>query len=232
MKPQTFASPRSAFTLIELLVSVSVVVLLAALLIRGTAQIRESASGTHCLNNLRQLGVAMNLYANDHHGAFTRTWVPTVPGDPETGVVWNDRLTSYLSPMDYEPNKLATRFWNLKVWFCRSAAILNGNPGVVWADRHYGLNPWIRDPNWNFQRAKVPEPSRIVLIGEINQNGDSMWAYSPGIQIDTTGKQVTGYRMSHKGGRGANYLFCDGHTEYREGALSDLNAATSPWKWW
>lgn len=59
-----------AFTLIELLVVIAVVGLLMALLLPGIRTSRDSAKEVLCINNLRQLGVAANLYLDEHNGVI------------------------------------------------------------------------------------------------------------------------------------------------------------------
>ena len=59
-----FAPP--AFTLIELLVVLAVIGLLAALLLPVLGKARESARGTACLSNLRQVGLALQIYVQDN----------------------------------------------------------------------------------------------------------------------------------------------------------------------
>jgi len=59
---------RRAFTLVELLVVIGIIAILIGLLMPALSRARESAKTSACLSNLRQLGQAMQAYANDWHG--------------------------------------------------------------------------------------------------------------------------------------------------------------------
>src|SRR5690349_18731388 len=77
------ASSHRGFTLVELLVVIGIIALLISILLPALQQARESANSTACLSNLRQIGMAMQIYATENKGR----WLPAYQM-PETTTNW------------------------------------------------------------------------------------------------------------------------------------------------
>jgi len=92
---------QSAFTLIELLVVLAIIGLLAAMLMPVLGRAREAGRSAACISNLHQLGIALQLYTDDHNGRLP--WMRDRPiPDPETPPAADEDLPgmdTVLSPL-------------------------------------------------------------------------------------------------------------------------------------
>ena len=126
---------RGAFTLVELLVVVAILALLAALLIPSLGNVRASAQARTCTSNVRQLGVACMLYANDHDGE-----IAIIRNSPAPLATWQDLIhdEGYLDGI----KGVGRAARELDVFYCpaRSRASEVRNPGRWRQNGVYSMN--------------------------------------------------------------------------------------------
>ncbi len=208
-----------AFTLIELLVVIAVIAILAAMLLPAFSRGKESARATQCLNHMRQLGLAVRLYAEDHgdefprsqHSAFAHGQLPwersLAPLLGSTTVLWTNLLDG--------------------LYHCPSDRRM-----IAWS-YSYGLNVYFElGPNDDYvgkpqtwrRTVQVPRPSATILFAENNSTTDHIM---PNFWVSVA-DTVDVAKRRH--GPRANYTFADGHArafEFR--AIYAPESKTDQW---
>jgi prepilin-type N-terminal cleavage/methylation domain-containing protein len=85
---------KGAFTLLELLVVIGIIAVLSALAIPASQRVVQSGRATACLSNLRQLGIALNLYLGEHNQTMPVLMAGRVDKNQQVPVIDNT-LSAY-----------------------------------------------------------------------------------------------------------------------------------------
>jgi prepilin-type N-terminal cleavage/methylation domain-containing protein len=215
-------SGQRAFTLIELLVVIAIIAILAGMLLPALAKAKESGKRIACVNDLRQLGLSMQMYADDNDGMFP---VHTINSNPSGS--WPNALLDYYKDLKVlvcpsDPNPVSNMSANSNADRAPRSYIVNG-----YNDYFDGLGiPIAGIDGKRMPESAIREPSETILFGE--KMGErppgyaSIHFYMDFLEPDTTGLEGNDFseldhdkHMKSTGGRGgANYAFSDGSTRY------------------
>src|ERR1043166_8631116 len=112
---------RSGFTLIELLVVIAIIAILAAILFPVFAQARENARQATCISNLKQLGTAATMYAQDYDESF-----PMLESGGAVRLTVANLLDPYIKTNKKNVNSSGGNLWpEDSVWRCPSGRTYN-----------------------------------------------------------------------------------------------------------
>jgi prepilin-type processing-associated H-X9-DG protein/prepilin-type N-terminal cleavage/methylation domain-containing protein len=211
--------PRRAFTMIELLVVIAVIAILGALLLPALVRSKESARSLACKSNLRQLGLAVNLYATET-GYYPASEYLDTKISPFVTYGWPAQLLPHVSgnkaifkcpsaPSEFEwPNSNSTLGYAFPYNVDKQQTFFS-----------YGYNGWGTaavgglglgvEPSTALPVSKVVNPADMIAIADSDGNG--------GADGEITFNRFLSVLVKPPGTRhknGANAVFCDGHVEW------------------
>ena len=228
---------RKGFTLIELLVVIAIIAILAAILFPVFQRAKEAAKRTSCLSNIRQIGLATQLYIHDYDFTYpqvkaTTTSQPQIDDadgsieEPDTGSVFKLLLTYTGHPSDTTEDQM----YRQGLFACPADTnpfdpscpdVVNiGGPHVV----SYLINGYFV---WGLKESEINRPSETINYAErrsvaamgVPQFCDDIyhpWFY-PGNPVAPANEMdpVTGAIATTRHIGGANYCFAEGHAAFK-----------------
>jgi prepilin-type processing-associated H-X9-DG protein/prepilin-type N-terminal cleavage/methylation domain-containing protein len=183
-------APSKAFTLVELLTVATIIAVLTSLGLAATRGVTEKTRTTRCLNDLRQVGTALQLYVGENGGRF--------PSTSHQGVAqsWTNTLAPFL-----------------KTNFLGRCCAVPHHPSKL----TYGWNDVLADAQGSGVMApSFRKPSATMVVAELATNQSSEHFHFSGTRGGASRispNQLKAEVNVQCHGTRANYLFADGHAE-------------------
>jgi len=225
---------KPGFTLIELLVVIAIIAILAAILFPVFARARESARKTSCLSNMKQIGLASLMYAQDYDETYedARSATDQLEGGGNAANGCSQiYANSIANPITYSGGPL------INCWGIRLYAPGTGNTTKVVAGYPRVLLPYVK----NVQIFRCPSDSLVDRWITGNERGSyyerhahdtyAQISGTPGVKLSAVqrpaqlalfieeawhagAKDPYFWNATNTGSKGANSTYYDGHSKF------------------
>ncbi len=159
---------RQSFTLIELLVVIAIIAILAAMLLPALNRAREKGRSTKCISNLKQIGMAFHMYADENNESY-----PGAQNAYAGGYPWPELLLDLKYLSSYQVVQCASAAVPMEKGDANHTDFLAGNNSSYGLNFcTVGMNPtWpnhsFAPPHGRSEISKWNNDSRLILIGDV-----------------------------------------------------------------
>ena len=221
-----FKNQRLAFTLIELLVVIAIIAILAGMLLPALARATAQAHAALCGSNLKQISLAIFLYADDHNDQLPYAWWYNAAYDSADSNNFQTLLIPYVAKLKFSSStNTDSSDFAKNVFRCPTRIQENhyrqykkypgfANPWKIsYAMSQYtlaGFPPLVTSPR-TIKMSAVLSPAKALGVVDVSYELNHPAVINLGKAGDNT--YDIGYRHGAKHPLGAaNTVFCDGHT--------------------
>jgi len=255
-KDRTPVRCKSGFTLVELLVVIAVIAILAAMLLPALGKAKEKGVRASCMNNQRQIGIALRMYASDNQENLPRG------AAPYGNTTWDLPIAMADALADTTPGG---KNMYRKIYYCPSAFTQTSDPDFWWnytsgfrvvGYQFFNSRDGTQSPTSGTGTTMVPPRGWLTKFNRPYTNSnlaqteivaDIIVSEGPGDQTDKF-RNVTssnlanipgfaGLNSSHMSKNiptGGNCLYMDGHAEWKQfnRMLCSGNWSNGRHEWW
>jgi prepilin-type N-terminal cleavage/methylation domain-containing protein len=230
---------RAGFTLIELLVVIAIIGILASMILPALGRAKDKAKTTFCLNNLKQIGLLLQVYTDDFDDTFPacRRENPSLPAMDDWWGNYLGNATASTSNLFHCPVLQKTRSqytanfnWSWtgvanpgdRIGYAANVFFMFYPPPAYQAASSVTVSGVTFSSGYHFRRASILKPSDCLMIGD-SEGYWSMSAYWPNAVMDGSNPLYEGIACRHAGSSASGVnggmgvvVFADSHSEARK----------------